>query len=56
MPLGVASESQNYQKLLHLSYHIELQFPILFLSSGTPTPPSDADATTLRGQFLSTCC
>ncbi|NXA59874.1 IMPG2 protein, partial [Mohoua ochrocephala] len=39
---------KKYQKLLHLPYHIQLQFLILFLSSGIPTPPSDADVTTLR--------
>ncbi|NXT63497.1 IMPG2 protein, partial [Chaetops frenatus] len=39
---------KKYQKLLHLSCHIQLQFLILFLSSGTPTPPLDADVTTLR--------
>ncbi|NWV34306.1 IMPG2 protein, partial [Grantiella picta] len=39
---------KKYQKLLHLSYHIQLQFLILFFSSGTPTPPLDADVTTLR--------
>ncbi|NWV20171.1 IMPG2 protein, partial [Origma solitaria] len=39
---------KKYQNLLHLSYHIHLQFLILFLSSGTPTPPLDADVTTLR--------
>ncbi|NXA25889.1 IMPG2 protein, partial [Ibidorhyncha struthersii] len=38
------------QKLINLSYHVQLQFLILFLfsSSGTPTPASDADVTTLR--------
>ncbi|NWR18502.1 IMPG2 protein, partial [Emberiza fucata] len=39
---------KKYQRLLHLSYHTQLQFLICFLSSGTPTPPSDADVTTLR--------
>ncbi|NXH39168.1 IMPG2 protein, partial [Dicaeum eximium] len=39
---------KKYQKLLYLSPHIQLQFLICFLSSGTPTPPSDADVTTLR--------
>ncbi|NXP68490.1 IMPG2 protein, partial [Chloropsis cyanopogon] len=39
---------KKHQKLLHFSYHIQLQFLICFLSSGTPTPPLDADVTTLR--------
>ncbi|NWW23404.1 IMPG2 protein, partial [Falcunculus frontatus] len=39
---------KKYQIRLHLSCHIRLQLLILFLSSGIPTPPSDADVTTLR--------
>ncbi|NXX76729.1 IMPG2 protein, partial [Urocolius indicus] len=38
------------QKLINLSHCVQLQFLILFLfsSSGTPTPDSNADVTTLR--------
>ncbi|KAF1567387.1 Interphotoreceptor matrix proteoglycan 2, partial [Eudyptes schlegeli] len=38
------------QNLINLSHHVQLQFLILLLfgSSGTPTPASDADVTTSR--------
>ncbi|NXT56074.1 IMPG2 protein, partial [Pluvianellus socialis] len=48
------SQSEEHRsliaKVVNLSHHVQLQFLILFLfnSSGTPTPASDADVTTLR--------
>lgn len=58
MLFGVIEASQINQNLINLFFHVQLQFLILFLftSSATPTPASDADVTTLRGQFSSMSC
>lgn len=57
MIFDAEAELQRKQKLVHLSHHAQFQLLVLFLfNSGTPTPASDADATTLRGQFSSKSC
>lgn len=57
MLFGAEAELQREQKLVDLSRYSQLQLLVLFLfNSGTPTPASDADVTTLRGQFSSKSC